>query len=147
MKSDAATKNAMRLARVVPQLTFPHTTGRRCLDIRSLIRVSALVGVPNQVRGGVSFEGSFERSRLWPIVMKITAKDRYKLLTPGARSSPVCHSALDARPARTEKRALGPGTSIAGTRRHARSPNAKSGGKPWHTRPKSVVRTRVVSCF
>src|SRR6266704_5470474 len=23
----------------------------------------------------------------------------------------------------------------------------KSGGKPWHTRPKSVVRTRVVSCF
>src|SRR6266704_1965756 len=23
----------------------------------------------------------------------------------------------------------------------------RSGGKPWHTRPKSVVRTRVVSCF
>src|SRR5438034_1085179 len=23
----------------------------------------------------------------------------------------------------------------------------KGGGKPWHTRPKSVVRTRVVSCF
>src|SRR2546426_7923961 len=48
---EVSTEDAMRLARVVPQLTFPQTTGRRCLDIRSLIRVSALVGVPQPSPG------------------------------------------------------------------------------------------------